>query len=125
MTYQLLPGPIRRKGCSVALHNSRLIYFALSLTIISLDLLPPAVVHSAPSVGGAGLVVGVWVGDGDAQLLVVLPHGGVQLPLPGLWVLEPALVLIILVGVIPPISENKVVNALVRENERTKRRKQV
>ena len=36
MTYQLLPGPIRRQGCSVALHISWLIYFALSLTIISL-----------------------------------------------------------------------------------------
>ena len=37
MTYQLLLGPIRRQGCSVALHKSWLIYFALSLTIISLD----------------------------------------------------------------------------------------
>ena len=27
MIYQLLPGPIRRQGCSVALHNSLLTQF--------------------------------------------------------------------------------------------------
>ena len=35
MTYQLLPGTIRRQGCSVALDNSWLIYFALSFIYIS------------------------------------------------------------------------------------------
>ena len=63
-------------------------------------------------VRGTGLVVSVRVGDGYAQLLVVLPDGGVELPLTRLRVLEPPLVLVstalvILVGVVPAVSEKQ------------------
>lgn len=79
-------------------------------------LLGLAVVDSAGGlVRGAGLVVCVRVGDGYAQLLVILPDRRVKLPLARLRVLEPSLVLVgpalvILVGVVPAVSEKKSVS---------------
>ena len=76
-------------------------------------LLGLAVVDSAGRlVRGAGLVVRVRVGDGYAQLLVILPDRGVKLPLARLRVLEPSLVLVgpalvILVWVVPAVSEKE------------------
>ena len=83
----------------------------LVITVHLPRLLDLAVIDFARGfVWGTGLVVSVRVGDSYAQLLVVLPDGGVELPLARLRVLEPALVLVsttlvILVGVVPAVSE--------------------